>query len=77
MPNDVNLINKNKLQEDSKMIDVTSNIWPSRGKIECENIFMKYRIDSEYVLKGLTFSIRPGEKVGIIGRTGAGKSSLI
>jgi ABC-type multidrug transport system fused ATPase/permease subunit len=38
---------------------------------------MRYRADSEFVLKGLTFSIKPNEKIGVIGRTGAGKSSLI
>jgi ABC-type multidrug transport system fused ATPase/permease subunit len=38
---------------------------------------MKYSNDCDYVLKGLTFSIEPGEKIGIVGRTGAGKSSII
>jgi ABC-type multidrug transport system fused ATPase/permease subunit len=38
---------------------------------------MKYRVDTDYVLKGLSFSIKPNEKIGVIGRTGAGKSSLI
>ncbi len=33
--------------------------------------------DSEYVLKGLSFNIAANEKIGVIGRTGAGKSSLI
>merc|ERR1712113_1208497 len=37
---------------------------------------MKYRKELDYVLKGLTFKINGGDKVGVIGRTGAGKSSL-
>merc|ERR1712083_184135 len=41
-----------------------------------KNVWMKYRSELDYVLKGLTFDIRGGEKIGIIGRTGAGKSSL-
>lgn len=51
--------------------------WPSKGKIEFKDVFYKYSDDSEPVLRGLTFSVEPGEKVSVVGRTGAGKSSLI
>jgi ATP-binding cassette subfamily C (CFTR/MRP) protein 1 len=51
-------------------------LWPTAGKIDFENAKLQYRPDLPLVLKGLDFSIRAGEKVGIIGRTGAGKSSV-
>ena len=38
---------------------------------------MKYRSELPYVLKAVSFNIKDGEKVGIVGRTGAGKSSII
>ncbi|KAL2038443.1 hypothetical protein N7G274_008782 [Stereocaulon virgatum] len=50
--------------------------WPSQGAIQFLNYSTRYRSDLDPVLKDLTFSIRPGERVGIVGRTGAGKSSL-
>ncbi|KAJ1780706.1 Multidrug resistance-associated protein 1, partial [Coemansia sp. RSA 2399] len=50
--------------------------WPSAGKVEFRNFSMKYRSDLEYALKDINLTINPGEKVGIVGRTGAGKSSL-
>lgn len=50
--------------------------WPSQGAIEFINYGTRYRDDLEKVLNGVTFSIQPGEKVGVVGRTGAGKSSL-
>ena len=50
--------------------------WPIKGKIEIDNIFMKYRKNLEYVIRGMTCTINGGDKVGVIGRTGAGKSSL-
>jgi len=51
--------------------------WPAEGKIEFKNVRMKYREELPDVLKGLTLSIGKHEKVGIIGRTGAGKSSIM
>ncbi|EGI67849.1 Putative multidrug resistance-associated protein lethal(2)03659 [Acromyrmex echinatior] len=52
-------------------------IWPSQGQLILKDINMKYHIDDSPVLKNLNVSIEPGWKVGVIGRTGAGKSSLI
>ena len=46
------------------------------GKIEYENICFKYSDELPYVLRNICLTIFPGEKIGIIGRTGAGKSSL-
>ncbi|KAF8124850.1 hypothetical protein K438DRAFT_2034116 [Mycena galopus ATCC 62051] len=51
--------------------------WPDRGEIAFKNVEMSYREGLPLVLKGVTFNVRPGEKVGIVGRTGAGKSSLL
>lgn len=42
--------------------------WPSEGQIEIKDIRIKYRPELPEVLKGLTMSINPGEKVGIVGR---------
>ena len=51
--------------------------WPTAGDISIENIVMRYRPELEPVIKGLSAHILPGEKVGVVGRTGAGKSSLV
>lgn len=51
--------------------------WPEEGKIEFKNVSLRYDPAEAPVLKNLNFVIYPQEKVGIVGRTGAGKSSLI
>ena len=51
--------------------------WPSEGRIEIKDAVLSYRPELPTVLKGLSMSIGSGEKIGIVGRTGAGKSSIM
>ncbi|XP_046392416.1 ATP-binding cassette sub-family C member 4-like [Ischnura elegans] len=51
--------------------------WPSKGEVIFDKLFLKYNPDDPPVLKNLCLVFQPKEKVGIVGRTGAGKSSLI
>ena len=50
--------------------------WPSHGAVQFIGYSTRYRLDLEPVLRKVTFQIEAGQKVGIVGRTGAGKSSL-
>ncbi|XP_027240278.1 canalicular multispecific organic anion transporter 1 [Cricetulus griseus] len=50
--------------------------WPSKGEIRFNNYQVRYRPELDLVLKGITCHIKSTEKVGVVGRTGAGKSSL-
>jgi len=56
--------------------DPPSGSWPSKGEIQYQNASMRYR-DGPLVLKGVSLNIKAGEKIGICGRTGSGKSSLM
>ncbi|XP_035260765.1 canalicular multispecific organic anion transporter 2 isoform X2 [Anguilla anguilla] len=50
--------------------------WPTQGKVEFHDYSVRYREGLDLVLKNLTLSVKGGEKIGIVGRTGAGKSSM-
>ncbi|TDL29986.1 P-loop containing nucleoside triphosphate hydrolase protein [Rickenella mellea] len=50
--------------------------WPSSGQLKVENLSARYSADGPKVLEGLSFNIKAGERVGVVGRTGSGKSSL-
>ncbi|KAJ7180495.1 multidrug resistance-associated ABC transporter [Mycena filopes] len=51
--------------------------WPSQGKIEFRNYSTRYRPELDLVLNRISLEIKPKEKLGVCGRTGAGKSSLL
>ena len=61
------------LETDKKLIEIN---WPCEGNIKFENLSVKYRNDTEIILKNLNFEIFPKEKIGICGRTGSGKSTI-
>ncbi|KAK9449812.1 P-loop containing nucleoside triphosphate hydrolase protein [Limtongia smithiae] len=50
--------------------------WPSAGAVEFHDYSTRYRPGLDLVLRGINLKIKPKEKIGIVGRTGAGKSSL-
>ena len=51
--------------------------WPAEGHVEIKDAFLKYRPGLPDVLRGLNMDVAPREKIGIVGRTGAGKSSIM
>ena len=51
--------------------------WPQHGAINFENVEMRYRAGLPLVLKGLNLQVAGGERIGVVGRTGAGKSSIM
>jgi len=50
--------------------------WPSKGAVSFSNVSMRYRSGTPLVLKDFTAQIQGGERIGVVGRTGAGKSTL-
>jgi ABC-type multidrug transport system fused ATPase/permease subunit len=58
-------------------LPVNDAVWPSQGAIKFDKLCLKYRPELPLVLRGVSMDVAAGEKVGICGRTGAGKSSLM
>ena len=59
-----------------KIYSLSDKSWPNEGKVSYENYSMKYRPNCDLALKEINIEINPKEKIGIVGRTGSGKSSL-
>ncbi|KAL3759959.1 hypothetical protein ACHAWU_000582 [Discostella pseudostelligera] len=57
-------------------LDPKPSEWPNKGEIQIKNASLRYR-DGPLVLKNISVSIKGGEKIGVVGRTGSGKSSLM
>lgn len=57
--------------------ELLKNSWPSKGEVEFQDATMRYRDYLEPSIRDLSFKAAPGMKVGIVGRTGAGKSSIL
>ncbi|XP_047319339.1 ABC transporter C family member 10-like [Impatiens glandulifera] len=51
--------------------------WPSMGKFEIQGLQIRYRDDTPLVLRGISCTFQGGHKIGIVGRTGSGKTTLI
>ncbi|RLO03694.1 hypothetical protein DYB28_007838 [Aphanomyces astaci] len=60
-----------------KTLELEHAKWPSKGKLTFKDVNLRYRAGLPRVLRQLTFTINANEKIGIVGRTGAGKSSLV
>lgn len=83
-----NLLSTGRLQdyaneleaEKSKMLDnkqALCKFWPSNGEIIFDDVSVSYGPEMKPILNSLSFSVRSGERIGIVGRTGAGKSSIM
>ncbi|KAJ5175109.1 uncharacterized protein N7482_000986 [Penicillium canariense] len=67
-----------ELEEEAPLHRVEVNAsWPEKGHIVFDQTQMRYRDGLPLVLKGLTMDVQGGERIGIVGRTGAGKSSIM
>lgn len=51
--------------------------WPSKGRIDLDNLRVKYRPNAPTVLRGITCTFAAGNKIGVVGRTGSGKTTLL
>lgn len=63
-----------ELEGDKELLETG---WPNSGSIDVEALSVRYRESLPLALEKISFSIPPGSRVGVVGRTGAGKSSLV
>ncbi|KAJ2793881.1 hypothetical protein H4R20_006403 [Coemansia guatemalensis] len=84
----INEMNLNSVERVVEYLDITPEApvsipdrvppaeWPAEGRISVEDLVLQYAASLPPVIHGISFEVRPREKIGIVGRTGAGKSSL-
>ena len=68
----------NSLEEEAPLHTIpVRESWPEKGEIIFDNVQMRYREGLPLVLKGLSCHVKAGERIGVVGRTGAGKSTIM
>lgn len=72
----IELESEKALESSSSILKSLPEMWSKHGSIEFRNVFVKYSKLGDFVLRNISFVIEGGEKIGICGRTGAGKTSL-
>ncbi|KAG1690982.1 Multidrug resistance-associated protein 7 [Nymphon striatum] len=51
--------------------------WPDKGVVKYDDVHLQYRTNLPFALQGINFETKPSEKIGVVGRTGSGKSSML
>ncbi len=72
---DMTQLEQEKDHDTSDSISLETS-WPSEGNLTFENVFLRYRPGLPLALNGLSFTAKAGQRIGICGRTGAGKSTI-
>lgn len=70
------VIEYSRLPTEDQSGDRPPAAWPTEGRLEVDNLVAGYASDLPPVLRGLSFQVEKNQRVGVVGRTGAGKSSL-
>jgi ABC-type multidrug transport system fused ATPase/permease subunit len=71
------LLEESEVSKTANQLQRSTTQWPTSGLLEFKNFSVKYRPGLPYVIKNLDLRVESGEKIGIVGRTGAGKSTLM
>jgi len=69
------LVNKKEVEADWEDPKAPKD-WPFKGEYEAKEIYYKYREELPNVIHGISFNIKQNERIGVVGRTGSGKSTL-